>query len=204
MVQFAGAQRVPDRLVEMVIRKRFLSAPECGFLCALIDGLCRPSTITDAYAVGADFRTSQTADLPGDDPLVASVYRRLADYAGLDIRHGELLQGQRYTVGQQFKLHTDYFEPTGLDYFPHTADGGQRSWTMMVYLDEPRAGGATRFPHLGKTIQPETGKLVAWNNLKDGTPNQMTLHAGLPVRAGVKHVITAWFRQRPRQHPPVI
>lgn len=203
MMGFAGSQRVPDKRVEMFIRKKFLSPAECAGLCALIDQQCRPSTITDAYAVDADFRTSETADLPGTNPLVASVYRQLADYAGLHVAHGELLQGQRYTVGQQFKMHTDYFEPTGLDYYPHTADGGQRTWTMMVYLDEPKAGGATRFQHLAKSIQPETGKLVAWNNQADGKPNSWTLHAGMPVRAGVKHVITAWFRQRPRRYPPI-
>lgn len=203
MTRFEAAQRVPDKRVEMFVRKAFLNPADCAALCALIDTQCRPSTITDAYAVDPGFRTSETADLPATDPLVGRIYHRLADYAGLDIAHGELLQGQRYTAGQQFKLHTDYFEPTGLDYFPHTADGGQRTWTMMVYLNEPKAGGATRFQHLAKTIQPETGKLVAWCNQADGKPNSWTLHAGMPVRAGVKHIITAWFRERPRRYSPV-
>ena len=204
-MSFAGAQRVPDKRVEMFIRKRFLSADECAGIIALIDQLRRPSTITDAYGADADFRTSETADLPGDDPLVRDVYARLADYAGLNIAHAEALQGQRYAPGQQFKAHTDYFEPTGLDYYPHTADGGQRTWTLMVYLNEPQAGGATRFVHLNKLIQPETGKLVAWNNrLADGGVNSFTLHAGMPVRAGTKYVITAWFRERPRRNPAVV
>ncbi|MEY4850312.1 MAG: hypothetical protein RLZZ331_1316, partial [Pseudomonadota bacterium] len=137
MTRFAGAQKVPDKRVEMVIRKGFLPAADCAGLISLIDVHRRPSTITDAYGAGSDFRTSETADLPADDPLVGRVYRQLADYAGLDIAHAEALQGQRYAVGQQFQMHTDYFEPTGLDYYPHTADGGQRTWTMMVYLNEP-------------------------------------------------------------------
>jgi prolyl 4-hydroxylase len=201
---FAGAQRVPDKRVELFQKKKFLTAEECAALVALIDAHRRPSTITDAYGADSDFRTSETADLPGNDPLVASVYRRLADYAGLPIAHAEALQGQRYAPGQQFKAHTDYFEPTGLDYFPHTEDGGQRSWTMMVYLNEPQAGGATRFVKLDKLFQPETGKLLAWNNrLPDGGVNSFTLHAGMPVRAGTKYIITAWFRDRPRRFAPV-
>ena len=205
MTRFAGAQKVPDKRVEMVIRKGFLSAADCAGLVSLIDVHRRPSTITDAYGAGSDFRTSETADLPADDPLVGRVYRQLADYAGLDIAHAEALQGQRYAVGQQFQMHTDYFEPTGLDYYPHTADGGQRTWTVMVYLNEPKAGGSTRFQHLNKTIQPETGKLVAWcNRLPDGQPNAFTLHAGMPVRAGTKYIITAWFRDQPRRYPAVI
>jgi prolyl 4-hydroxylase len=204
MTRFAGAQRAPDKRVELYVRKKFLSADECAGLIALIDAHRRPSTITDAYGADEAFRTSETADLPGEDPLVASVYHRLADYAGLPIAHAERLQGQRYAPGQQFKAHTDYFEPTGLDYFPHTADGGQRTFTMMVYLNEPQAGGATRFVHLNKLFQPETGKLLAWNNrLPDGGLNGMTLHAGMPVRAGTKYIITAWFRDQPRQFPAV-
>jgi len=204
MTRFAGAQKVPDKRVEMVIRKGFLPAADCAGLVSLIDVHRRPSTITDAYGADRDFRTSETADLPGSEPLVSSVYHRLAAYAGLNVAHAEALQGQRYAPGQQFKAHTDYFEPTGLDYFPHTENGGQRTWTMMVYLNEPEAGGATRFVHLNKLFQPETGKLLAWNNrTADGTPNAFTLHAGMPVRAGTKYIITAWFRDLPRWHSPL-
>ncbi len=68
----------------------------------------------------------------------------------------------------------------------------------MAYLNAPEAGGATRFKALDKTIQPEPGKLVAWNNRRDdGTPNPATIHHGMKVRAGVKYVITKWFRERP-------
>lgn len=204
MTRFAGAQRAPDKRVELYVRKKFLSADECAGLIALIDAHRRPSTITDAYGADDAFRTSETADLPGDDPLVAAVYHRLADYAGLPITHAERLQGQRYAPGQQFKAHTDYFEPTGLDYFPHIEDGGQRTFTMMVYLNEPQAGGATRFVHLNKLHQPETGKLVAWNNrTPDGGVNSFTLHAGMPVRAGTKYIITAWFREGARRFPAI-
>ena len=94
MTRFAGAQKVPDKRVEMVIRKGFLSAADCAGLVSLINVHRRPSTITDAYGAGSDFRTSETADLPADDPLVGRVYRQLADYAGLDIAHAEADGGQ--------------------------------------------------------------------------------------------------------------
>jgi prolyl 4-hydroxylase len=108
------------------------------------------------------------------------------------------MQGQRYAVGQEFKGHTDYFEPNGLDFKAMTRVAGQRTWTVMIYLNEPEAGGATRFKTIGKTVQPETGKLLAWNNLRaDGRPNVNTLHHGMKVRAGTKYVVTKWFRERP-------
>jgi prolyl 4-hydroxylase len=125
------------------------------------------------------------------------VDRRIAALLGLDLSASEPLQGQRYAPGQEFKAHTDTFEPGGYDYHVHTAETGQRTWTAMVYLNEPEEGGATRFKAIGKTIRPETGKLVAWNNLSpDGQPNPATLHQGMKVRRGVKYIITKWFRQR--------
>src|SRR3546814_11853246 len=81
--------------------------------------------------------------------------------------------------------------------FPYTTLF-RSSWTLMVYLNQPEAGGATRFIKIGKTIQPEPGKLLAWNNrLSPGHYNPATLHHGMKVRAGVKYIITKWYRERP-------
>ncbi len=118
---------------------------------------------------------------------------------GLPPENGEPIQGQRYSPGQEFKPHTDTFEPGGYDFYVHTARGGQRTWTAMVYLNEPEDGGATRFKAIGKTIQPEVGKLLVWNNLlANGEPNPATIHHGMKVRRGTKYVLTKWFRERPR------
>ena len=108
------------------------------------------------------------------------------------------MQGQRYAVGQEFKQHTDYFEPAGVDYERYCGVAGNRTWTVMIYLNEPEAGGATRFKAIDKIVQPETGKLLAWDNRRpDGSLNAATLHHGMKVRSGTKYVITKWFRERP-------
>lgn len=190
-------QKVPSPKLTLFIRREFLDAATCAALIERIDADRRPSTVTD-HNGDAAFRTSETCDLPDDDPVVQRVNALLSAFTGIDPAHGERLQGQRYAVGQEFKQHTDYFEPTGRDYAAHCTVSGQRTWTAMVYLNAPEAGGATRFKTIDKIIQPEVGKLVAWNNLRpDGTPNPATLHTGMKVRAGVKHVITKWFRERP-------
>ncbi len=195
--RFPGAQRMPFRDVEMFGRRFFLGAADCAELITRIDARRRPSGLAD-HDGEAGFRTSETCDLDGADPLVAGITARLAAYAGLDPAHAEPLQGQRYAAGQEFKAHTDYFEPGGAEYDQYCGIAGQRTWTLMVYLNEPAAGGATRFKQLGKLFQPETGKLLAWNNLlPDGQPNYATLHQGMPVRQGVKYIITSWFRERP-------
>ena len=196
LAQTAGVQRVPTRDLELFIVRRFLDAATCTALIDRIDARRRASTIADDVGI-ANFRTSETCDLDSADPLVAKVEQRISGLLGIPLDRGEPLQGQRYAPGQEFRAHTDTFNPGGYDFLVHTERGGQRSWTAMIYLNEPEDGGATRFKMIGKTIQAETGKLLTWNNLlPDGTPNPGTLHQGMKVRRGTKYILTKWFRQR--------
>ena len=68
----------------------------------------------------------------------------------------------------------------------------------MICLHAPREGGETDFPKLGLQFRPRVGTLLVWNNMTpDGRPNPKTLHAGMPVKRGIKHIITKWYRQEP-------
>lgn len=196
-----GVQRVPTPALDLFIVRGFLDPDTCAALAGRIDARRRPSEIVDDLGI-ANFRTSETCDLVGPDPLVEEVDRRIVELLGLPPGCGEPLQGQRYAPGQEFRPHTDTFEPGGYDHLVHTAERGQRTWTAMVYLNQPEDGGATRFKAIGKTVRPETGKLLAWNNLlPDGSPNPATLHQGMKVRRGTKYVLTKWFRERPPGSP---
>jgi prolyl 4-hydroxylase len=179
-------------------RSHFLGPSQCAGLMTLIDARRRPSTITGDTTDRA-FRTSQSCDLHAGPPVVDEVNRMLDALVGLPANHGETLQGQRYAQGQRFKLHTDYFEPQSPDYALHTANGGQRTWTAMVYLNQPEEGGATWFERIGRLFQPEPGKLLLWSNLgAAGLPDYDSLHEGQPVIRGTKYIITKWYRERPR------
>ena len=192
-----GMQRTPSRKAELFILRDFLEPEVRQGLIDRIEANRRPSTIAEANGDTA-FRTSETCDLDHTDPLVAALDARLAALAGIDAALGEPLQGQRYDVGQEFKPHTDYFEPGGADFHRYCAKTGQRIWTFMIYLNAVQAGGATRFKAIDKIIQPEAGKLVAWNNRRaDGSVNPATLHHGMKVRQGVKYIVTRWYRERP-------
>lgn len=191
-----GIQRFPSRALTLFIKRDFLDAAECAEIIERIDARRRPSTIADANG-DAYYRTSETCDLEPADPFVAIIDSKISAFAGIDPRYGEPIQGQRYDVGQEFKMHTDYFEPSGADFMKYCAVAGQRTWTFMIYLNEPEAGGATRFKTVNKIIQPERGKLLCWNNMDEaGKPNPATMHQGMKVRKGAKYIITKWYRER--------
>jgi len=193
----AGVKQVPSAKIELFVKNHFLGPELCKELIRLIDLDRRPSTVAD-YNGDAAFRTSETCDLSADLPAVRELERLLLDFTGIDPKHGEPIQGQRYEIGQEFKQHTDWFNPDGADWDKFCGVAGQRTWTFMVYLNDVEAGGATRFKRIDKKIMPERGKIVGWNNRNpDGSGNVATLHHAMKVRKGVKYVITKWYREKP-------
>ncbi len=197
LLKRSGIQRAPFPKLDLFQMRGFLPASLCAGLIALIDTNRRPSTIADPNG-DQYFRTSETCDLDPDEPAVRDLEALLFALNHIDPAHGEPVQGQRYAVGQEFKPHTDYFEPDGADFARYCSVAGQRTWTFMIYLNRVEAGGGTRFSVPKKIIQPEPGKLLAWDNRRpDGRPNPNTLHHGMKVRKGVKYVITKWYREKP-------
>ena len=194
----ADIKRVPSPAVDMFLLRGFLSERECEALIAMIEKDRKPSQLLSSGNPDANFRTSETCILDGNDPVVRDVEAKLTDLLGIEPQHGEALQGQRYAVGQQFKPHHDYLRTTEAYWAKQERVGGQRTWTAMAFLSVPETGGETYFPRIDVKIPPRAGSLVMWNNLDaKGEPNTDTLHQGLPVLTGTKHIITKWYRERP-------
>lgn len=175
----------------------FLSEEECDMLMATIDAGRRKSTLLTSTN-DPNFRTSDSCDLDRWHPLLQPIDEKIAHLLGIPPEHGETIQGQRYAPGQQFRAHNDYFNENEAYWASMAVQGGQRTWTAMIYLNEVEQGGATWFPQAGVRFNPRPGMLVAWNNMNaDGSPNQTTLHEGMAVVEGTKYIITKWFRERP-------
>ena len=174
----------------------FLSREECDEIVALILAQLRPSTISTPPGGEYDtaFRTSRTCDLSDTIPAVARLDTKIAEAIGFARTMAEPTQGQHYEIGQVFKTHTDFFKPYELEKYT-MGELGQRTWTFMIYLNDPEGGGETEFPDLGMKVSPKLGRAVLWNNLHaSGQGNDATRHQSLPVTAGTKTIITKWFR----------
>jgi prolyl 4-hydroxylase len=185
-----------DKL-QLYVLDGFMTHAHCDTVADLIDHHLRASTVTLA-GTDRSFRTSRTCDLSLlRDPAVVALDEKIATTLGIRLAYSEGIQGQRYDVGQEFKGHTDFFEPGTDEYREHAAQRGNRTWTFMVYLNDGMAGGGTRFHAIDTTFQPRRGQALLWNNLyPDGTPNYDTLHSGMPVERGRKMIITKWFREK--------
>lgn len=198
-LEIPNAVRLNVPGLELHVLDDFLDEPECEALINTIRQQLRPSTLSSAES-DQTFRTSRTCDLGEiNAPLIGDIDRRICQLVGIDSSYTEILQGQYYEVGERFKAHTDYFEAHEIGAESHM---GQRTYTMMIYLNDVPEGGETEFPRVGATFTPKRGRALIWSSLKkDGRPNIKSLHEAHPVKAGYKAVITKWFRVKSSRNP---
>uniref|UniRef100_A0A8C6U5S2 procollagen-proline 4-dioxygenase n=1 Tax=Neogobius melanostomus TaxID=47308 RepID=A0A8C6U5S2_9GOBI len=138
----------------------------------------------------AQYRVSKSAWLEGeDDPVIARVNQRIEDVTGLTVETAELLQVANYGVGGQYEPHYDFSRKDEPDAFKRLGTGN-RVATMLNYMSDVEAGGATVFPDFG-------GTAVFWYNLfKSGEGDYRTRHAACPVLVGSKWVSNKWIHER--------
>jgi hypothetical protein len=182
---------------------------EDGFLaedaCArLVDELrfayWRPSTVInrsrngDVVAFDSDSRQSEsttedwfTADARRE---LRAIERRVCRRLKVERDRLEPWQATRYRRGGRFEPHND----AGL--FGHEP-AGERTITLLLYLQAPGQGGATRFPALDIELSPRPGRLVVWENLdRAGKVDPFMSHTSLRVGRGSKTTLTTWCRER--------
>ncbi|KAB7767843.1 2OG-Fe(II) oxygenase [Xanthomonas maliensis] len=191
-------------LPRVVVLGGFLSDAECD---ALIDcarpQLSRSRTVDtrDGGQIVHAARTSQSMCLQvGQTALCERIEARIARLLDWPVEHGEGLQVLRYATGAEYRPHYDYFDPDAPGTPPLLRAGGQRVASLVMYLNTPERGGATRFPDVHLDVAAIKGNAVFFSYDR---PHPMTrsLHAGAPVLAGEKWVATKWLRERAARLP---
>ena len=194
-----GVKKLSNQKIEIYSADDFLTDVECDAFIKEIEQRQEPSrTVLEDKTT--EIRTSNSCFFRKNDvqfPLANEVTQRLAKLLGINVSYAEPIQGHIYSPDQEYKPHVDFFTP-GTDEFDKYANdelGGQRTWSVLIYLNDVEEGGATEFVHSNLTIKPKRGKLVFWNNLlPSGAPNVATFHHGKPIASGKKVVLSQWFR----------
>jgi prolyl 4-hydroxylase len=172
---------------------RALFTPEeCAHVVALSRPAMQPSVVVDSRTgrqMPHPIRTSDGTVLgPIQLDLVTHALNlRIAAATGTQVRRGEPLSILRYTPGQQYRLHHDCLP----------GEANQRVLTLIAYLNGDYAGGATQFPVPGIDYRGEVGDAILFANTRsDGSVDERSRHAGLPVMRGEKWIATRWIRAR--------
>ncbi len=175
----------------------FLTKEECAYFIDMIDKNHAPSSVVeggDEISSYSETRTSSTCNLNHSEEKVQQLQKKISDFLGIDIVKGEHLQGQLYEEGQYFKPHQDFF--SGPAYNKHSLASGNRTETLMIYLNDDFEGGGTNFVNQNKIVKPQQGMALSWKNMIDGQVQDNAMHEGMPITKGKKYIITSWWRER--------
>ncbi|CAI5932445.1 unnamed protein product [Closterium sp. NIES-64] len=189
--------------------KQFLSDAECDHIIARATPRLERSGVVnndDGSSFVSDIRTSSGAFLnKGEDAVMRTVEQRISEWTFLPLQNQEALQVLRYTKGQKYEPHVDYFHDA-----VNTQRGGHRYATVLMYLNNVTLGGETVFPKVKDdspkdetwsdcakgflAVKPEKGDALLFFNLHpDGTPDPASLHYACPVVHGVKWSAPKWI-----------
>lgn len=179
-----------------------LDEEECAHVVKLAQGKLGSSGIGGGFT--SNTRTSQLTFLPaGISKTLQVIHERFADILGVSDEDlegsAEALQVVRYELGQHYAPHYDF-----------TIDRSRRLLTLLVYLEPPGAGGGTSFPQAfegkGLRVTPTRGSAILfYSQHPNGNLDELSLHAGVEVKSGVKWVCNLWVhshadsRAKPRK-----
>lgn len=192
----------------LVVLSGLLSIAECEALIDAARPLRSPSLVMDERNEGNivhGTRTSSGTYFPlGASTVADEIQRRITSLIGLPIDRAEPLQVLRYGPGEQYAPHVDFFDVDEASGVMTEQDAttvshfGQRVATVICYLSTVDSGGATVFPEIGLEVRPQPGRALYFTYLDaNGVVDHRSLHAGAPVDAGEKWILTQWYRQRP-------
>jgi len=129
--------------------------------------------------------------------FIKFIERKICDLVRKNIEESEPLSVLHYQVGQEYKPHFDFFDPSLPVSKSLLEKAGQRTRTVLLYLNDVEIGGDTYYPEIDISIEAKCGTLVYMDNCyNDGSINLMSLHAGRSVLKGEKWIAVKWFRER--------
>jgi prolyl 4-hydroxylase len=188
-----------------------LHPAECDYLLAIAAPFLRPAETTDpanGRPLPTPLRTSLATNLhpSQEDLLTLRIEERILSVLGEDrvpeeggrpLARCEPLAILHYAPGQEYRPHYDAYPPAALRADDPASRPGQRTHTLLTYLNDACTGGSTAFPRLDLKVAPETGSVVVFRNVSpEGEPLEEALHAGEPVASGEKWLATLWVRER--------
>ncbi|KRY12816.1 Prolyl 4-hydroxylase subunit alpha-2, partial [Trichinella patagoniensis] len=185
---------------KIVIFRQVISANEIAVLKTLAYPRLRRATVHNketGQLEHASYRISKSAWLKEHEhPVVDRIVKRIHDMTNLNMETAEDLQIANYGLGGHYDPHFDHARKEEVNAFK-SLNTGNRIATVLFYISQPEAGGATVFITHKLAIFPVEGDAAFWFNLKpNGEGDMSTRHAACPVLAGVKWVANKWIHER--------
>ncbi|NPT57242.1 2OG-Fe(II) oxygenase [Paraburkholderia elongata] len=202
--------RAHDRDVRVLMRSErpqvivfadVLSPDECNEMIERSRHRLKRSTTVNPDTGKEDVIRNRTSEgiwyQRGEDAFIEKMDRRISSLMNWPVENGEGLQILHYGTSGEYRPHFDYFPPDQAGSAVHTAQGGQRVATLVIYLNDVPDGGETIFPEAGISVAAVKGGAVYFRYMNGQHQlDPLTLHGGAPVLGGDKWIMTKWMRER--------
>jgi prolyl 4-hydroxylase len=173
----------------------FLTNEECDKIIELSKGNMFSSKV---YSQNEDLydnkiRISQQTWLNDNDSFIKDLSNKIKSYTNTNNNYLEELQVVNYKPGGFYKPHYDACVGNKTTCERMNKEG-PRYLTVLIYLNDNFEGGETIFPKINKSVKPEKGKAVIFQNVDDnGAIINQALHGGEPVKNGEKWIANKWI-----------
>jgi prolyl 4-hydroxylase len=186
---------------QVIVFGDVLSPDECAEMIERSRHRLKRSTTVNPATGKEDVIRNRTSEgiwyQRGEDAFIERMDRRIASLMNWPVENGEGLQILHYGTTGEYRPHFDYFPPDQPGSAVHTAQGGQRVATLVVYLNDVPDGGETIFPEAGMSVAARQGGAVYFRYMNGRRQlDPLTLHGGAPVLGGDKWIMTKWMRER--------
>ena len=118
--------------LDICVIENFLTRKQCEVLASVIKERAVKATVSVAgepeHHIDNEYRSSSTCNL-SEVSLGRMVDAKILAYMGIHPTFSESLEGQHYKEGQEFKSHTDTYDPGTDEFEKHAKVSGQRTWT---------------------------------------------------------------------------
>jgi prolyl 4-hydroxylase len=175
---------------QVIVFADVLSPDECDEMIERSRHRLKRSTTVNPATGKEDVIRNRTSEgvwyQRGEDAFIEKMDRRISSLMNWPVENGEGLQILHYGTSGEYRAHFDYFPPDQAGSAVHTAQGGQRVSTLVIYLNDVADGGETIFPEAGISVAAVKGGAVYFRYL----------HGGAPVLGGDKWIMTKWMRER--------
>jgi prolyl 4-hydroxylase len=142
------------------------------------------------------YRTAENCWIFDETFLTNKIKNIIVKETDMSIDNQEKIHIVKYDIGGEYKQHHDFFHPNTDYYSKVMQSGGQRVYSCLFYLNDDFEGGETEFVNKNIKINPKTGRLLIWKNIKEnGSLDYDSFHAGLPVISGTKWIAIIWVRE---------
>jgi prolyl 4-hydroxylase len=191
-----GLADIDDEYIDPVLYSDIINEEENKHILKLANSKFKPSSTIGG--VISNYRNSQTAWLPRDDPTVTSILKRICEVLNYPVENSEGIQVVKYERGGYYKEHYDTYNQNNEISAVFDEQGGHRVLNILIYLNENFIGGTTRFPRLDMDITPtkNSGLVFYLLDKQQKKCHPKSLHAGMPVIDGCKIIANIWIRER--------